>query len=99
MRHDSSKMLIASMKLTCGKIAGNSVEWNIVFLRVSAYPLIFKRKIDVDHLELRVSSETPRVKFELVPFLVKKGSKARAGKQGKTQERKSKMKNVRSYPT
>lgn len=79
-RHDSFKMLIASMKLTCGKIVGNSVEWNMVFLRVSTYPLIFKRKIDVDHLELRVSSKTPRVKFELVPFLVKKGPKAGAGK-------------------
>lgn len=43
----------------------------------SACPLIFRRKIiDLDRLELRgaVSSKTPQVKLEPVPFLVKKGT-------------------------
>lgn len=55
-------------------------------LRTSACPLIFKRKIDVDHLELRdrgrLFEDPTSLKFELVPFLVKKGREGGSGRDG-----------------
>lgn len=89
--------VIVSSGLTYNEVIGSTI-WGEVyslfffFLRSSACPLIFRGKIDVDRLELRgdAVSKTLRVKFEPVPFLVKKKrerAEAAAGKLAGTSAR------------